>query len=395
MSESVNLPALGESVTEGTVTRWLKNVGDRVEVDEPLLEVSTDKVDTETPHRSAGVIEAILVAEDETVEVGTPLVTIGDGSGTAAPAAPAPARSSADARTGSPRRAGTDPRGLPRQSPSSPSRSRLRFPSLPRLHHRARGCGARRRGRTCRRPRRCLRHPRPPQLRPPRSSPRPAPASASKRRLRHAHRSQARARQGNRPRDRRRRSGIGGRIRKQDVLAAGTTISKTAPAPAEQRESARHFAPCGAPPSPCPRLRKGHRRARRHLDAVVRAAHLGGRGRRDARSRTSATTSRSSFPQRHRPQAVVPCRSSRWRPPRRFAPIRSSTPPSTAIRSSTLTTRTSASRSTPSVACSPPRSSATPRTSTSPDSRRRSRTSRPAPGRTSSSPTSSPEQRSR
>jgi len=91
MSESVNLPALGESVTEGTVTRWLKKVGDRVEVDEPLLEVSTDKVDTEIPSPVAGVIEAILVAEDETVEVGTTLVTIGDGSGaTEAPAAPAP-----------------------------------------------------------------------------------------------------------------------------------------------------------------------------------------------------------------------------------------------------------------------------------------------------------------
>ncbi|MCU1546848.1 MAG: sucB, partial [Homoserinimonas sp.] len=81
MSQSVNLPALGESVTEGTVTRWLKNVGDRVEVDEPLLEVSTDKVDTEIPSPIAGVIESILVQEDETVEVGTPLVTIGDGSG--------------------------------------------------------------------------------------------------------------------------------------------------------------------------------------------------------------------------------------------------------------------------------------------------------------------------
>src|SRR5665811_306235 len=93
MSESVNLPALGESVTEGTVTRWLKNVGDRVEVDEPLLEVSTDKVDTEIPSPIAGIIEAILVAEDATVEVGTPLVTIGDGSGgnAAAPAAPAEA----------------------------------------------------------------------------------------------------------------------------------------------------------------------------------------------------------------------------------------------------------------------------------------------------------------
>ncbi len=90
MSESVSLPALGESVTEGTVTRWLKNVGDRVEIDEPLLEVSTDKVDTEIPSPVAGIIEQILVQEDETVEVGTALVTIGDGSGAgSAPAAPA------------------------------------------------------------------------------------------------------------------------------------------------------------------------------------------------------------------------------------------------------------------------------------------------------------------
>ncbi|OOB90105.1 biotin/lipoyl-containing protein, partial [Rathayibacter sp. VKM Ac-2630] len=88
MSESVSLPALGESVTEGTVTRWLKNVGDRVEVDEPLLEVSTDKVDTEIPSPVAGVIEEILVQEDETVEVGAELVRIGDGSASAAPAEP-------------------------------------------------------------------------------------------------------------------------------------------------------------------------------------------------------------------------------------------------------------------------------------------------------------------
>ncbi|OUM42767.1 2-oxoglutarate dehydrogenase, E2 component, dihydrolipoamide succinyltransferase [Arthrobacter sedimenti] len=99
MSESVNLPALGESVTEGTVTRWLKQVGDRVEVDEPLLEVSTDKVDTEIPSPIAGVIEEILVAEDETAEVGAPLVRIGDGSGSgdsgsgdSGSAAPAPAQ---------------------------------------------------------------------------------------------------------------------------------------------------------------------------------------------------------------------------------------------------------------------------------------------------------------
>jgi 2-oxoglutarate dehydrogenase E2 component (dihydrolipoamide succinyltransferase) len=81
MSDNVHLPALGESVTEGTVTRWLKNVGDRVEVDEPLLEISTDKVDTEVPSPFAGVLEQILVAEDETAEVGAVLAVIGDGSG--------------------------------------------------------------------------------------------------------------------------------------------------------------------------------------------------------------------------------------------------------------------------------------------------------------------------
>ncbi|WP_156761908.1 2-oxoglutarate dehydrogenase, E2 component, dihydrolipoamide succinyltransferase [Microbacterium karelineae] len=91
MSTSVVLPALGESVTEGTVTRWLKQVGDTVEVDEPLLEVSTDKVDTEIPSPVAGVLEAILVQEDETAEVGADLATVGEGTGGAAPAEPAPA----------------------------------------------------------------------------------------------------------------------------------------------------------------------------------------------------------------------------------------------------------------------------------------------------------------
>ena len=81
MSESVKMPALGESVTEGTVTQWLKAVGDSVEVDEPLLEVSTDKVDTEVPSPVAGVIEKILVEEDDTVEVGAELVIIGSGEG--------------------------------------------------------------------------------------------------------------------------------------------------------------------------------------------------------------------------------------------------------------------------------------------------------------------------
>jgi pyruvate dehydrogenase E2 component (dihydrolipoamide acetyltransferase) len=90
MPTSVTMPALGESVTEGTVTRWLKQEGDQVEVDEPLLEVSTDKVDTEIPSPAAGVLSKILVAEDETVEVGAQLAVIGGGGGAAAPAAPTP-----------------------------------------------------------------------------------------------------------------------------------------------------------------------------------------------------------------------------------------------------------------------------------------------------------------
>src|SRR5947209_15102567 len=80
MSDSVQMPALGESVTEGTVTRWLKQVGEHVDVDEPLLEVSTDKVDTEIPSPVAGVVQQILVSEDETVAVGTALALIDDGS---------------------------------------------------------------------------------------------------------------------------------------------------------------------------------------------------------------------------------------------------------------------------------------------------------------------------
>src|SRR5919107_3029021 len=81
MSFSVQMPALGESVTEGTVTRWLKQEGDQVEVDEPLLEVSTDKVDTEIPSPAAGVLTKIIVAEDETVDVGAELAVIGGGGG--------------------------------------------------------------------------------------------------------------------------------------------------------------------------------------------------------------------------------------------------------------------------------------------------------------------------
>jgi pyruvate dehydrogenase E2 component (dihydrolipoamide acetyltransferase) len=88
MSVSVSMPQLGESVTEGTVTRWLKKEGERVEVDEPLLEVSTDKVDTEIPSPASGILRGISVDEDETVAVGAQLAVIDDGaSGDAAPGA--------------------------------------------------------------------------------------------------------------------------------------------------------------------------------------------------------------------------------------------------------------------------------------------------------------------
>ena len=119
MSESVKMPALGESVTEGTVSSWLKAVGDTVEVDEPLLEVATDKVDTEVPSPVAGTVLEIRVPEDETVEVGTVLAVIGDPSEAAAPApapaAPAPATVSAPAAP-SPARVAPAP-----AAPSAPS----------------------------------------------------------------------------------------------------------------------------------------------------------------------------------------------------------------------------------------------------------------------------------
>jgi pyruvate dehydrogenase E2 component (dihydrolipoamide acetyltransferase) len=97
MAFSVQMPALGESVTEGTVTRWLKQEGDTVELDEPLLEVSTDKVDTEIPSPAAGVLTRIVAHEDDTVEIGGELAVIGDATegaqgGAEQPAEPPPAQ---------------------------------------------------------------------------------------------------------------------------------------------------------------------------------------------------------------------------------------------------------------------------------------------------------------
>ncbi|MGN6721568.1 MAG: biotin/lipoyl-containing protein, partial [Marmoricola sp.] len=122
MSTPVALPALGESVTEGTVTRWLKQVGDTVAVDEPLLEVSTDKVDTEIPSPVAGTLIEIKVATDETVEVGTVLAIVGGadeaGAAPAAPAEPAPAAEPEPAPAAEPEPAAAAPAPEPTPEPA-------------------------------------------------------------------------------------------------------------------------------------------------------------------------------------------------------------------------------------------------------------------------------------
>ena len=110
MSVSVSMPQLGESVTEGTVTRWLKKEGERVEVDEPLLEVSTDKVDTEIPSPASGILRAIAVDEDETVAVGAQLAVIEDSES----AAPRPRRPAPRPGCG----AAPRPRRPPRRTPA-------------------------------------------------------------------------------------------------------------------------------------------------------------------------------------------------------------------------------------------------------------------------------------
>jgi 2-oxoglutarate dehydrogenase E2 component (dihydrolipoamide succinyltransferase) len=274
MSESVNLPALGESVTEGTVTRWLKNVGDRVEVDEPLLEVSTDKVDTEIPSPIAGIIEAILVAEDATVEVGTPLVTIGDGSGggAAAPAAPAEAAAPApvaEAPVAAAPVAETPVAEAPVveapvaeapvaeappvtppvaaepevEVPSTESDSEELAPAVPAASTPVAAPEPA-----------AVPAPAAPAAPTPAAVPENAGASASNaayvtpivRKLAHDTGIDLATVTG---------TGVGGRIRKQDVLAAGTSLSKVAPAPAPQREPIA-ISPLRGTTVPMSRLRK-------------------------------------------------------------------------------------------------------------------------------------------
>jgi pyruvate dehydrogenase E2 component (dihydrolipoamide acetyltransferase) len=120
----IQMPQLGETVTEGTITRWLKGVGDHVEADEPLFEVSTDKVDSEVPAPAAGTLTEILVQEGETAEVGARLAVISDSEGAAAPAAAAasaPAGEPEAPPPPEPAPAPPEPEPAPPQEPERPA----------------------------------------------------------------------------------------------------------------------------------------------------------------------------------------------------------------------------------------------------------------------------------
>jgi 2-oxoglutarate dehydrogenase E2 component (dihydrolipoamide succinyltransferase) len=124
---AVKMPALGESVTEGTVTRWLKQVGDTVDVDEPLLEVSTDKVDTEIPSPVAGTVLEIKVQEDDTAEVGADLAILG-AAGSAPAAAPAPQQAP---EPSAPQQAAAPQESAPPQAATPPAQPQPTIESAP------------------------------------------------------------------------------------------------------------------------------------------------------------------------------------------------------------------------------------------------------------------------
>ena len=127
MQTEVVMPQMGVSVSEGTVTKWLKQVGDAIGRDEPLLEISTDKVDTEVPSPGEGVVAEILVQEGETVEVGTVLARIAPAGAAVAPAEPVPAEPVFAAVPETPPRSRSRPR--PSRTSLLPSQPQPRRPS--------------------------------------------------------------------------------------------------------------------------------------------------------------------------------------------------------------------------------------------------------------------------
>ena len=229
----IQMPQLGETVTEGTITRWLKSVGDHVDADEPLFEVSTDKVDSEVPAPSSGTLSEILVQEGETAEVGTRLAVISDGAGatTTTSAAPPATTSAPPAQAAAPPQPAAPASPPPSREPVAPSRP---APSAP--------------------------GPTPPPTREPAVAPAPAapPAAAAAstggqlmspvvRRLLNEYGLDAGEVQG---------SGEGGRITRNDVLDAassrqggtqGAAAAPATPAPSPSAPAARP-APAATPP---------------------------------------------------------------------------------------------------------------------------------------------------
>ncbi|MGB9182166.1 MAG: biotin/lipoyl-containing protein, partial [Pyrinomonadaceae bacterium] len=120
MSTEVVMPQMGESIAEGTITKWLKKVGERVERDEPLFEISTDKVDAEIPSPAAGTLTEIRFKEGETVEVNTVVAVLDGGNGaSASTTAPAPAVKTETEQVGSPQQAQAS-KGAPEAMPTTP-----------------------------------------------------------------------------------------------------------------------------------------------------------------------------------------------------------------------------------------------------------------------------------
>jgi pyruvate dehydrogenase E2 component (dihydrolipoamide acetyltransferase) len=234
--QSVTLPALGESVTEGTVTRWLKQVGDEVAVDEPLLEVSTDKVDTEIPSPVAGTLLEQKVDEDETVEVGAELAVIGSGDG---------GGSGQEEQAAEPQAAEPEPE--PEPEPQAEEKQPEPEEKQPE-----------------------------PEPEPQAEEKQPEPQESSEssegghgyvtplvRKLADQHGVDLAAVTG---------SGVGGRIRKQDVLAAAEEASKASKAPEPQPEApAAAEAPAASAPSVSPSPLRGRTEKMSRLRKVIAA----------------------------------------------------------------------------------------------------------------------------
>src|SRR5689334_24899588 len=126
MSTQVVMPQMGESIAEGTIVRWIKKVGDTVDRDEPLFEISTDKVDAEIPSPAAGVLTAIAVKEGETVPVNSVVATIGVAGEVAAAPAPAPAAATKSAPSGNGSKHSAQADGTPSAAAAPPPRSEER-----------------------------------------------------------------------------------------------------------------------------------------------------------------------------------------------------------------------------------------------------------------------------